>query len=139
MTVQDLPALNGCLNATASVFLMLGYIAIKKKNKILHRNLMLCALGASALFLTSYLYYHFNIQLITKYTGIGISKWIYYFILATHVPLATLMVPFILFIVWQAYQGNFEKHRRVARWVFPVWMYVSVTGVIIYLMLYRPI
>lgn len=136
MTIQDLPALNATLNGVAAICLYLGWCAIKSGKKDLHAKWMVGALVASTAFLTSYLIYHFNVQAVTTYPGEGFWKWVYYFILATHVPLATLMLPFVIYAVWMAIRKNFEKHKRVTRWLWPVWMYVSVTGVIIYMMLY---
>lgn len=136
MTLQDLPALNALLNGIAGIFLLFGWRAIKAGKTDLHRKRMVIALVASISFLTSYLIYHFNVQLVTGYSGEGFLKWIYFFILFTHIPLAILMVPFILYAVWQAFQKRFDRHKKVTRWVWPVWMYVSVTGVLVYLMLY---
>lgn len=136
MDVSDLPALNASLNAIAAVLLFAGRSAIVGKgDRSRHRTLMVCALGVSALFLCSYLYYHAHVGH-TVYTGQGVMRVLYFTILATHVPLAGLMVPFILAAVWFAFRGKFEKHRRLVRVVWPVWMYVSVTGVLIYVMLY---
>ena len=139
MTVADLPALNACLNGLAGVLLLFGRNAIKTKEPSRiprHRALMVAALATSAAFLSSYLYYHFNVELVTQYAGQGFLRWIYYSVLATHVPLAGLMVPFIAYAVVKAARGEFAKHKRVVRYLWPVWMYVSVTGVVIYLMLY---
>ena len=136
MSVTDLPALNACLNACATLFLLLGYVAIRRQDRRRHAQMMVGALVASALFLSCYLYYHFNVAMVTKYSGIGFSRLVYFFILITHIPLAALIVPFILAAVWFAARGEFERHKKITRWLFPVWMYVSVTGVLIYLMLY---
>lgn len=136
MAVQDLPLINAILNGLATVFLFSGWLAIKKNLRDLHRKLMVSAFLTSALFLSCYLYYHFNAQVMTTYPGSGAMKWLYYFILATHVPIATLMVPFIFAALYQAQKGNFEKHKKIVRWLWPAWMYVSITGVLIYLMLY---
>lgn len=138
MTVQDLPAVNATLNGIAGAFLLGGWFAIKLGRKeALHRALMFCALGCSAVFLACYLYYHYNAGAVTRYEGEGVLRLVYFFVLLTHIPLAALMVPFILAAVWFALRGKFEKHRKLVRWVWPVWMYVSVTGVVIYLMLYQ--
>lgn len=98
---------------------------------------MIGALCASAIFLSSYLYYHFNVGAVTRYTGTGIGRAVYFFILFTHVPLATLIVPFVFLAVREAALGRFDRHTRITRWLWPVWLYVSVTGVLIYLMLYK--
>lgn len=131
-----LPTINACFNGVAAVFLFSGWRAIKKGDREAHRKFMVGALVASGAFLSCYLYYHFTVQLVTAYQGTGIWRAIYYIILATHVPLATLMVPFVLYAVWMAVTQDFAKHKRVTKWLWPVWMYVSVTGVIVYLMLY---
>ena len=138
MTVQDLPAVNATLNGIAACFLLGGWWAIKLGGKeSLHRALMICALGCSALFLACYLYYHYNIGAVTRYEGEGLLRGVYFFVLFTHIPLAAVMVPFILAAVWFALRGQRETHRRIVRWVWPVWMYVSITGVVIYVMLYQ--
>ena len=138
MTVTDLPAVNASLNGLATLFLLGGWWAIKfKQDRSLHRTLMVTALVCSALFLSCYLYYHYNAGAVTHYQKHGILRFIYFFILLTHIPLAVLMVPFILAAVWFAFRGQFQRHRKLVRWVWPVWMYVSVTGVVIYVMLYQ--
>jgi putative membrane protein len=135
MTVQDLPLLNACLNTVSALLLLSGYVAIKKNQKILHRNLMVSALVVSAAFLTSYLIYHYHVGS-RPFPDLGYIKTIYLLILVPHIILAALMVPMILKTFWHAFRGEFESHMKIARWTFPVWMYVSVTGVLIYLMLY---
>jgi uncharacterized membrane protein YozB (DUF420 family) len=136
VTIQDLPALNASLNAFATFFLVTGFVAIRRGKRELHQKLMVMALIMSAFFLTSYLVYHFNTAAVTKYQGEGWLRTAYFIVLFSHIPLATLMVPFIFWAVIAAYRGNFFRHRQLVRWVWPVWLYVSVTGVIIYLMLY---
>jgi len=135
MDISSLPALNASLNAVASILLILGYRAIRAKNERKHILLMLSALGVSALFLTSYLIYHFNTQAVTKYEGEGVLRLVYFFILLTHIPLAAGVLPFILMVVRHAFRRDRVAHRRLARKVFPVWLYVSVTGVLIFVML----
>jgi putative membrane protein len=134
--IENLPALNAILNSIASCFLLLGFVAIKKKKQNRHRNCMLAALACSALFLTFYLIYHFNTEVFRTYPGSGFWKGVYYAILITHIPLAGIMVPFILYAVALAFRKDFVRHVRVVKKLFPVWMYVSVTGVIIYFLLY---
>lgn len=135
MIVVNLPGLNALLNAIAATFLVAGWFAIKKRgNMRAHRTFMLLALLSSTLFLASYTYYHYNAGAITRYEGGG--RWFYLAILFTHIPLAGLMPPFILAAVWFAMRGRFDIHTRITRWLWPVWIYVSVTGVLIYLMLY---
>ena len=130
------PTLNAFLNATAGVFLILGVLAIKRKKEILHKRYMLLALCFSTLFLISYLTYHYLSPGMTKYQGEGFLRILYFTILLTHTPLATLIVPFSIFAVYFALTGSYDKHRKIVRWLFPAWLYVSVTGVAIYVMLY---
>ncbi len=137
ISIESLPPLNAIFNSISACFLLLGFLAIKKKNKNRHRFCMLAAFVASIFFLTSYLIYHFNTTIFRSYPGIGFWKIVYYGILITHIPLAGLMTPFIVYALFLAFRGNFEKHVRVVKKLFPVWMYVSVTGVVIYFMLYR--
>ena len=136
MTVQDLPTLNASLNTFAGILLLSGYIAIKKGKKELHRNLMIAALAVSAAFLTSYLIYHYHVPS-KKFPDLGFIKTIYFLILFPHIILAVVMVPMILKTFWHAYKQEWEKHKKIARITFPIWMYVSVTGVIVYFMLYH--
>ena len=136
MELSDLPALNAILNSTATVLLVAGLVFIKKGNKKAHIICMIGALAVSAAFLTSYLIYHYN-HPTTKFTHDGLPKLIYFFILATHVPLAALNLPMIILTVVPALRRKFDRHKRIARWTYPVWLYVSVTGVLVYLMLYR--
>lgn len=136
MTIQDLPTLNASLNSVAGVLLLSGYIAIKNNKRDLHRNLMIAALIVSAAFLTCYLIYHFHVPS-KKFPDLGWIKTVYFLILFPHIILAVVMVPMILKTFWHAYKQEWEKHKKIARITFPIWMYVSVTGVIVYLMLYQ--
>ncbi len=136
MTIQDLPTLNASLNSIAAFLLLSGYIAIKKNQKVLHRNLMISALVVSAAFLTSYLIYHYHVPS-KKFPDLGWIKTVYLLILVPHIILAAVMVPMILKTFWHAYKQEWEKHKKIARLTFPIWMYVSVTGVIVYFMLYH--
>ncbi len=136
MELPLLPTINASLNATAGIFLILGGVAIKNKNQLLHKKLMIGAFCCSTLFLCTYLYYHLTSQGISHYQGKGILRGIYLFVLGTHTPLATLIVPFILMALYYAFKGENQKHTRITRWLYPTWIYVSVTGVIVYLMLY---
>ena len=131
-----LPTINASLNALAGIFLVLGFLAIKRKDRAQHKKLMLCAFASSTLFLCCYLYYHLTSRGITHYQGKGIGKIIYFTILGTHTPLAVLIVPFIIMAIRYALRGEFDKHTKIPRWLYPTWGYVSVTGVLIYLMLY---
>ena len=137
MNINYFPPLNAFLNATAGVILFFGWRAIKAKNVDAHKRLMIAALFASALFLTSYVTYHYlKHGIVTHYQHGGILRIIYFFILITHTPLAAAIVPVSMIAVRFALKGNFAAHVKITRWLFPVWMYVSVTGVLIYVMLY---
>ena len=136
MDVHIFPLINASLNGLAGVFLTLGWRAIKGGNQKLHQKYMTAALCSSALFLCTYITYHMLIHGVTRYQGQGILRPIYFFILGTHTPLAVIIVPFSLIALRHALRKDFFKHTRITRWLLPVWMYVSVTGVLIYLMLY---
>lgn len=136
MAFSYLPTLNACLNLTAGILLFVGWRAIRNKKSAVHKRFMLAALTASFLFLISYLTYHLTTVGVTRYQGQGILRFIYFFILLTHTPLAVIIVPFCLRAVYFALRGDFARHVRITKWLLPVWMYVSVTGVLIYLMLY---
>ncbi len=136
MTVQDLPALNASLNTIAGILLLVGYVSIKQGKKELHKKLMISALMVSAAFLTSYLIYHYHVPS-KKFPDLGWIKTIYLIILIPHIILAAIMVPMILKTFWHAFRGEWEKHKKIARITFPIWMYVSITGVVVYLMLYQ--
>ena len=137
MSLSDLPAVNACLNATSTVFLTLGFIFIKRQRKEAHRNCMMAAFVTSTIFLACYLTYHLNVKAVTKFTGAGWVRPVYFFILITHIILAIVIVPMILLTLARALKGRFDLHKKIARWTWPLWMYVSVTGVIVYLMLYQ--
>jgi uncharacterized membrane protein YozB (DUF420 family) len=136
MNIQDLPLVNASLNGTSAVLIILGMLAIKMGQREWHRKLMLGAIGVSACFLSCYLYYHFNVGTVTRFTHGGMARNVYYFILLTHIPLAILLLPLLALTVVPAMKGDFEKHKRYSKIAMPVWMYVSVTGVLVYLMLY---
>lgn len=136
MPVLFFPTLNACLNFTALIFLLLGRRVVKRGDVRAHRRWMTLALATSALFLSSYLYYHFVVGSEVKYQGAGFMKGLYYLVLFPHILLATAQIPFIALAVVSALRRNFRLHVRVVRWVWPVWVYVSVTGVLVYLMLY---
>lgn len=135
MTVTDLPSLNAALNSIAALLLLGGYWAIRRGKQALHKKIMLGALATSAAFLVSYLIYHAEVGSV-PYPRHDWTRPVYFAILIPHVILAGLMVPFIFLAVWHAFRGNFRKHTRLTRWVWPVWLFVSVTGVVIYVMLY---
>ena len=136
MAVEDLPTLNAIFNTVSACFLLLGYVQIRRGNVRLHRRMMLFALVCSVLFLTSYLVYHVQVGSV-PYPRHDWTRGVYFAILIPHVVLAGLNAPFVLAVVWLALRGRFKAHRRLARWVWPVWMFVCVSGVIIYVMLYR--
>lgn len=136
MKVTDLPALNALLNATSAALLATGYALIRRKRIDAHRRAMLSALACSALFLTSYLVYHAQVGSV-RFRGQGMVRTVYFTILLTHTVLAVAIVPLVAITLVPALKGRFDKHRRLARITLPLWAYVSVTGVVIYWMLYR--
>jgi len=137
MTVSDLPAINASLNGLATVFICAGLWFIKSERKQAHIASMIAALIASTAFLACYLTYHFlKAGVVTKFTHPGWPKTLYFFILGTHTPLAVVVLPLVIVAVIRALQARYEAHRRWAKWAAPVWLYVSVTGVLVYLMLY---
>ena len=136
MTVRDLPALNALLNGASACFLAFAYAAVKSGRIQTHRTLMLCALASSAVFLASYLVYH-SIAGHVAFQGRGAIRAVYFTILLTHTVLAVVNVPLIARTLFLAWRGRFEEHSRLAAWVWPSWMYVSMTGVLVYWMLYR--
>jgi putative membrane protein len=137
MTIYDLPLLNATLNGLSGVLIIIGLVLIKADRKKAHIVAMASALLTSTLFLASYVTYHYlSNGLVTKFTHPGWPKSIYYFILITHIPLAALTVPLVLMTVIPALRARFDKHKRIAKITVPVWLYVSVTGVLVYLMLY---
>jgi uncharacterized membrane protein YozB (DUF420 family) len=136
MTYADLPTVNACLNSASAACLIAGYLCIRRGNQRAHRNFMIAAFSASTLFLLSYLLYHFHAGR-TTFQGPPLVRAVYLAILLSHTILAVVMVPMILTTLLHASRGRFEPHRRLARWTWPVWMYVSLTGVVIYLLLYQ--
>jgi len=136
MTVDDLPHLNAALNATSAVLLISGWLLIKARRIAQHRLCMIAAVVTSALFLTSYVIYHANAGS-TPFPGTGAIRAIYFAILIPHVILAAVSLPFILITFARGLRRDDARHRRIARWTMPVWLFVSVTGVIVYVMLYR--
>jgi putative membrane protein len=136
MTVHDLPTLNALLNASTAALLITGRIQIKRGRQQAHKRIMITAIVTSALFLTSYLIYHGQVGSV-PYPHQGWTRPLYFAILIPHSILAAVMVPFIIAAVVFALRGRFEKHKRLVRWVWPVWIYVSLTGIVVYMMLYR--
>lgn len=134
--IADLPALNASLNALSAVFLLSGYLLIRNGRVALHKKCMLGALAASALFLTSYVIYHANTGS-RPFEGQGAIRLVYFAILITHVILAATILPLALVTAARGLRSQFPRHVKIARWTLPIWLYVSVTGVVIYVMLYR--
>ncbi|RBP47509.1 putative membrane protein [Roseimicrobium gellanilyticum] len=136
MQLSDLPTLNAILNFTATILLVVGWICIKSRKVAAHIALMILALLVSAAFLTSYLIYHFN----TEPFRFPVTNWfryVYFALLGTHIIAAIVNLPMIIMTVIPAARRKFDKHKRIARWTLPVWLYVSVTGVVVYIMCYQ--
>ncbi|HET9332688.1 MAG TPA: DUF420 domain-containing protein [Gemmatimonadota bacterium] len=136
MTVHDLPALNAALNAVAATLLLTGHRFVQRGEIARHRACMLGAFFVSTAFLVTYVAYHAQAGSV-RFTEVGWPRALYFAVLATHVPLAALIVPLSLLTLWRALRGEFDRHARIARWTYPVWLYVSVTGVMVYVMLYH--
>ena len=136
MSLSDLPTLNAILNSISAIFLIFGYRYIKKGDQKYHKKMMISALVVSALFLISYTIYHYNIPS-TPYPYFDWTRPVYFAILIPHIILAAFMGPFIIAAVIFAFKGKFETHKKIVKWIWPVWIFVSISGVIIYLMLYR--
>lgn len=131
-----LPTVNAILNATSACLIVAGYLAIRSRRQARHRALMLAAVTTSTLFLGSYLVYHAHAGT-TRFTGPPPVRALYLAILGTHTVLAVVIVPLVILALARALRGQYDRHRRIARIAFPIWLYVSVTGVVIYLMLYH--
>ena len=134
MSVEDLPTLNACLNGISAVLIASGLVCVKRGKVEAHKRFMIAALSSSTLFLASYLLYHYQVGSV-KYPGEGTARTIYLLILLTHVVLAVVIVPLVIVTVQYALRQKLEKHKKWARVTWPIWLYVSVTGVVIYLML----
>jgi putative membrane protein len=142
MTILDLPAVNATLNGLSAIFLAAGFIFIKRKNRNAHRNCMIAAFITSAVFLACYITYHTYLGVVlhrgpTRFLNPPGWRPVYLTILLTHTVLAVTIVPMVFRTLYLARKQRFESHRKIARWTWPLWMYVSVTGVVIYLMLYQ--
>ena len=137
MTVHDLPAVNATLNATSGILLVIGFALIRAGRRQQHRAVMLAAFSASSLFLVSYVVYHAQVGSV-RFTREGFVRPLYYAILITHVTLAATVLPLAIVTLTRGLNGRFREHRRIAKWTFPVWLYVSVTGVLVYVLLYQP-
>lgn len=137
MTVNDLPAVNATLNATSGVLLLVAYALIRQRRIDQHRRVMLAAFATSALFLVSYVVYHAQVGSV-RFARQGIVRPIYFTILITHVVLAFAVLPLALVTLSRGLKARYVQHRRIARWTLPIWLYVSVTGVLVYVLLYQP-
>ena len=137
MTVDQMPAINASLNGLASIFLLLGYIFIKQDKRTAHKRCMIAAFSTSAIFLACYLWYHYasHAHTVLRHPDAWVN-YLYYLILITHIILAVVILPMVFITINHALRQRFDKHRRIARWTWPIWMYVSVTGVVVYLFLY---
>jgi putative membrane protein len=136
MSISDLPTLNAILNSISAILLAIGFLFIRNKNIKAHRACMIAAFATSTLFLISYLIYHYN-HGATGFSGQGIARLIYFTVLITHTILAAAIVPMVFITFSRALRKRFDKHRKIARWTLPLWLYVSVTGVFVYVMLYH--
>ena len=134
--VSALPTVNAFLNGTSAVLLTVGYIFIRLKKVTAHKTCMVTAFGMSSLFLISYLIHHYRVGSVL-FGGTGFIRPVYFTLLISHIVLAACIVPLVLITIYRAWNEQFEKHMRIARWTLPLWLYVSVTGVIVYWMLYH--
>jgi uncharacterized membrane protein YozB (DUF420 family) len=132
---RSLPTLNALLNATSATLLVIGFVQVRKGRILQHRRMMLSACAVSALFLVSYLTYHWTAGS-TRFMGTGWTRPLYFSILISHTILATAVLPLVLITVWRGLRMDVARHRPIARWTLPVWLYVSITGVLVYLMLW---
>ena len=137
MSVHDLPAVNATLNGVAGVLLLIGFVLIRSRNIDLHRRFMISAFITSALFLVSYVVYHAQVGSV-RFTRQGFVRPLYFTILVTHVTLAAAVLPLAIVTLTRGLKGRFQAHRTIARWTLPIWLYVSVTGVLVYVLLYQP-
>ena len=138
MTISDLPAINASLNATSTVFISLGWWFIRRGFWRQHIACMITAVCSSTVFLASYLIYHFHVgEKSTPFTAPGIVRPIYFALLISHILLAFITLPLVIATLIPAFRRRWEKHRRIAKWTMPIWLYVSITGVLVYLMLYQ--
>ena len=136
LSVSDLPLVNASLNGLATILLVIGYVCIRQRRIAAHRAVMVAAFATSVLFLISYLVYHAHAGS-RPFPGRGTIRVIYFTILITHVVLAATIPPLAGITLWRAYHGQFDRHVRIARWTLPLWLYVSVTGIVVYWMLYQ--
>lgn len=137
MSVHDLPAVNASLNAISGVLLVVAYALIRQRKIEQHRKVMLAAFATSALFLVCYVVYHAQVGSV-RFTRQGFVRPLYFTILITHVTLAALVLPMAIVTLSRGLKARYPQHRKIARWTFPIWLYVSVTGVLVYVLLYQP-
>ena len=136
MSVSDLPLVNASLNGLATVLLIVGYVCIRQRRIAAHRAAMIAAFATSVLFLISYLIYHAHAGS-RPFPGRGSIRAVYFVILVTHIVLAATIPPLAGVTLWRAYRRRFDRHMKIARWTLPLWLYVSITGIVVYLMLYQ--
>ena len=134
---DKLPAVNASLNALSGLLILTGFVFIRAKKIAAHRAMMLSACVSSTLFLASYLVYHAHAG-VHRYPGTGLARSVYLWILGTHTVLAVTVLPLVIVTLTRALRKNFARHRKIARWTFPLWLYVSITGVLVYVLLYQP-
>jgi len=137
MTVHDLPAVNAALNATSGVLLLIGWSLIRARRIDLHRRVMIAAFITSSLFLVCYVVYHAQVGSV-RFTRQGFVRPLYFSILITHVTLAAFALPLAIVTLSRGLKARYDRHRKIARWTFPIWLYVSATGVLVYVLLYQP-
>lgn len=137
MTVHDLPAVNATLNAISGVLLIVAYTFIRRRKIEQHRKVMLAAFATSTLFLVCYVVYHAQVGSV-RFTRQGFVRPVYFTILFTHVTLAAIVLPMAIVTLSRGLKARYPQHRRIARWTFPIWLYVSITGVLVYVLLYQP-
>jgi uncharacterized membrane protein YozB (DUF420 family) len=137
VTVHTLPAINASLNAISGVLLVIGYALMRARRIDLHRRVMIAAFFTSSLFLICYLIYHAQVGSV-RFTREGFVRPVYFTILITHVTLAAAVLPLAIITLTRGLKGRYPRHRAIARWTFPIWLYVSVTGVLVYVLLYQP-
>ena len=137
MTVHSLPAINATLNAISTVLLVTGYVLIRGRHVAMHKRCMIAACVTSTLFLACYVTYHLQVGSV-PFTRQGFVRPLYFTILLTHVTLAVSVLPLAIITLWRGLKSRFDRHRAIARWTLPIWLYVSVTGVLVYVLLYQP-
>ena len=134
--IRFLPTLNAILNATSGILVLIGFLFIRRRRIAAHHACMIAAVCVSILFLISYIVYHYH-HGATRFPGTGLVRTLYFVILISHTVLAVTIVPFVIITLRRAIKGQVARHMKIARWTFPMWLYVSVTGVIVYFMLYH--